>query len=305
MLYRIVTINYKIGDTMMFHKKINNFVPFLKFLHLQKSNLIDGFHKQNELQNIMENVKIQTFFQPIVSFSDGCTLGVECLNRPTFSEEFPSTESFYDFIGKSKDIFSVEQLLRRLSIRRFTEQTDEQQQLKDRLIFLNIHPQVLMDPNFRSGFTVELLQEFQISPYQIVLELTEKEAFENVDHFEQLVDHYRNQGFRIAVDDAGSGYNSLKTLLRAKPEFIKLDKCLIRHIDKHPEKQHLVELLLDFANLSDTTIIAEGIEDQEEFSLLKKIGVHYGQGYALGKPSKNLCPGQLPTTSEVYKKRLG
>ena len=117
-----------------------------------------------------------------------------------------------------------------------------------------------MDPKFRNGLTVEVLQKYQISPYQIVLELTEKEATTNIAHFDQLIDHYRLQGFRIAVDDAGTGYNSLKTLVSVKPEFIKLDKSLIRNIEKHPEQQNFVELLLEFAGQTDTIVIAEGIE---------------------------------------------
>ena len=72
----------------------------------------------------------------------------------------------------------------------------------------------------------------------------------------RAIEHYQQQGFRIAIDDAGTGYNSLQTLVRVKPEFIKLDKSLIRNIDKHPKQQYLVELLLEFALQSDTSIIA-------------------------------------------------
>lgn len=289
----------------MFPKGMSSFVQFLKFIYFQRRNLLEDFKKQNELQNLITNERIDTFFQPIISLTTGCTIGVECLNRPALSEQFPSTESFYDYIGKSKDIFSVEQLLRNLSIKRFSEQIRTNKPFKEHLIFLNILPQVLSDPNFRSSFTSELLQKYQISPYQIVLELTEKEAVDSVAHFDQLVDHYRDQGFRIAVDDAGTGYNSLKTLAKVKPEFVKIDKCLIRKIDKHPEQQHLVELLLEFANHTDTSVIAEGIESKEEFTYIQSIGVHYGQGFAIGKPKENLCPGHLPYENEIYSERLG
>ena len=134
--------------------------------------------------------------------------------------------------------------------------------------------------------------------------MTEKEAVLNYNQFENIIDHYRQQGFRIALDDVGTGYNSLQTLIRVKPEFIKLDKSLIRNIDKHPEQQRLVELLLDFALQVDTSIIAEGIETLSELKILKDIGIHMGQGYALGKPKTELCNGQFPLPHPIIQKQL-
>ncbi|MCM2535999.1 EAL domain-containing protein [Neobacillus pocheonensis] len=112
--------------------------------------------------------------------------------------------------------------------------------------------------------------------------------------FKKMIEHYRRQGFRIAVDDAGTGYNSLKTLIYLKPEFIKIDKALIRNIEQNPSQQHLVELLLEFALQSETVVIAEGIETLAELRFLKNLGVHMGQGYAIGKPMPILKHGRLP-----------
>jgi EAL domain-containing protein (putative c-di-GMP-specific phosphodiesterase class I) len=289
----------------MIHKKLINFIRFLEFFYSKKEELYDEFNKENELKKLIQNGKMDTFFQPIVSLNDECTIGFEILNRPTFSEPFPTTESFYDYVGNSPNVLLIERFLRKLSIEKFSKQVETLHVHKNQLIFLNILPQALMDPHFRSELTIEFLQKHHISPYQIVLELTEKEASSNIAHLDQLMDHYRALGFRIALDDTGTGYNSLKTLIRVKPEFIKLDKELIRNIDKHPEKQNLVEILIEFAHQSDTNIIAEGIESISEFKLLQNLGVPYGQGYALGKPKETLCNGQLPLSNEYYKKRLG
>ncbi len=277
----------------------------MNFYILKKETLYKEYNKKIELKEIIQKRKINTFFQPIVSLNEGYTIGFESLNRPVNSIQFPTTDSFYEYVGKSKDIFLAEGLIRNHSLENFSEQVRLHQNHKDQLIFLNILPQVLMDPKFRNGLTVEVLQKYQISPYQIVLELTEKEATTNIAHFDQLIDHYRLQGFRIAVDDAGTGYNSLKTLVSVKPEFIKLDKSLIRNIEKHPEQQNLVELLLEFAGQTDTIVIAEGIESVSELDFLQKLGVHYGQGYVLGKPKNTLCNGKLPLQNEYYKRKLG
>jgi EAL domain-containing protein (putative c-di-GMP-specific phosphodiesterase class I) len=242
------------------------FIHFLHFLNSRRHLLYEDFTKQKELQGLMQDEKINTFFQPVLSPETGCTISFEILNRPQSSLRFRTTEQFYDYVGKSNKAFMVERFLQKLSFEKFAEQINQAQDHKDHLIFLNIQTQVLADPTFRSGITFELLKEHHLSPYQIVLELTEKESVSNSDQFERTIKHYRQQGFRIAVDDAGTGYNSLQTLVRVKPEFIKLDKALIRNIDKHPEQQYLVELLLEFALQSDTTIIAEGIETFSELT---------------------------------------
>nr|WP_251047860.1 EAL domain-containing protein [Planococcus sp. ISL-109] len=151
----------------------------------------------------------------------------------------------------------------------------------------------MTDSAYRSGTTLDLLKKYGLSPDQVVLELTEKEAVSDYQSFERAIDNYRKYGFRIAIDDAGTGYNSLKNIISLKPEFIKLDKFLIRDIYKQPAQQQLVELLLEFPAQSNTFMIAEGIENVEELQFLKKIGVHFGQGYALGHPKPVLKRGMI------------
>lgn len=281
-----------------------NLIRFYKFLHSKWSTLHEEFNKQTELEVLIQKERFYTVFQPIVSLQAGSTIGFEVLNRPESSPYFPTTEQFYNYVSSSSDVFVVERYLRNLSFKRFSEQIKISQGHKDHLVFLNIQSQVLADPSYQSGITLELLTKHNLSPHQIVLELTEKEAILNKVQFEKMIEHYRKQGFRIAVDDAGTGYNSLQTLVSVKPEFIKIDKSLIRNIDKHIEKQHLVELLLEFALQSDTMIIAEGIETLSELKFLKCLGIHLGQGYALGKPINHLSEGYMPIVNSPIQKQI-
>ncbi|MBS4191883.1 EAL domain-containing protein [Bacillus sp. FJAT-49705] len=288
----------------MKNNRLSNFFNFLVYLNTKKESLYQDYKKSIELQELMQRCKVKTVFQPILSLEEGSTIGFEILNRPQSTELFPTTESFYEYVGKSNDVFAVEQFLRNLSLERFSEQIINFKHHKEPLIFLNIQPQVLADPAYRTGITLELLAKYNLSPNQIVLELTEKEAVFNYKQFEIMIEHYRKQGFRIAVDDAGTGYNSLQTLVRIKPEFIKLDKSLIREINYHPEKQHLVELLMDFAIQSNTKVIAEGIEDASELKFLINLGVHMGQGFALGKPEPELVNGRIPISNTILQTQL-
>ncbi|MCM3567316.1 EAL domain-containing protein [Neobacillus mesonae] len=248
-----------------------------------------------ELKKIIDHHQLDTFYQPIVELDSERTIGYEALNRPAASYLFPNTEIFYDFVGQTDQVFLFECFCRNISLKRFMDRLKGNFNKKDFVLFINIHPHVLMDANYHSGETLQLLQEFDIEPGQVVFELTEKSAVTDFEQFEKVLSHYRSQGFRIAVDDVGSGYNSLKTLIYLKPEFIKLDRSLIDFIDKRPEQQRLVSLIVDYAKQSHIKIIAEGIERMEELEYIKKLGVDYAQGYALGMPQRDIQRGILPT----------
>ncbi|PLT31129.1 EAL domain-containing protein [Peribacillus deserti] len=280
----------------MINNKIIDCLNYLSFLKSNRKLLYLEFKQNQELKRLIEPTAIQTVFQPILSLHTGGTVGYEILNRPPKTSLFPTTEKFYDFVGKSKDVMEVEYFLRDISLERYSEQARSFTAPTSNLLFINIQPQLLENPLYRSGKTLELLSKHGLSPKQIVLELTEKDAVIDYNSFVKVIKHYRQQGYRIAVDDAGTGYNSLKTLVYVKPEFIKLDKSLIRDIDKHSGQQQLVELLLDFALQSNTQVIAEGIENLAELEYLQKLGVHLGQGYALGKPLPILKEGTIPTS---------
>lgn len=269
--------------------------PFNKSIHLLKSykeiikyflahrrQLEDDLKKHQTLDQILKQELIETFFQPIINLQTGMTLGYESLNRPQKTEIFDSTEYFYDFIGQSSKVFEMEKLCRTLAIQKFVQQTKNKEE--DLLLFINVNPKVLSDPHFAPGKTLDLLNANRIKPQQIVLEVTEKDAVHNYEAFIKVLNYYREQGFRIAVDDAGSGYNSLKTIVLLQPEFVKIDRSIIQGVAEQPFQQEMVHLLLDYANRVQTKVVAEGIEVNEDYMYLKKLGIHYAQGYYISKP---------------------
>ncbi|MGG2108891.1 EAL domain-containing protein [Lysinibacillus pakistanensis] len=138
------------------------------------------------------------------------TLGFEALNRPEPSQLFSNVDQFYEFVGQTDCVFLFECFCRNLSLQRFKERLPEDLINRDFLVFLNIHPNVLLDKKYHSGETLQLLKELGIKPQQVVFELTERSAVVDFIEFERVLSHYRSQGYRIAVDDMGSGYNSPK-----------------------------------------------------------------------------------------------
>ena len=271
---------------------------YLKYLyhHHQENTLY--IKRLQALEQIMQNKNLETYYQPIVALQTMETVGFEALNRPEVSELFRNVDCFYDFVGQTNKVFLFDCFCRNLSLQRFKGRMCGEMLRKDFVLFLNIHPNVLLDKSYHSGETLQLLRELDIKPQQVVFELTERSAVTDFVEFERVLFHYRSQGYRIAVDDVGSGYNSLKTLIYLKPEFIKLDRSMIQFIDKHSEQQQLVTLLMKYAEQVGTKIIAEGIERIEELRYLQQIGIHYAQGYVLGKPAKDLQLGGIQVSDD-------
>ncbi|MCG7383616.1 EAL domain-containing protein [Paenibacillus sp. ACRRY] len=270
----------------------------IRYFHKSFRKSLLHYKQFSGLQQIIRHKMLTTYFQPIINLQDGNCLGYEILNRPPASPLFPNTESFYEFIGDTDQVFAFERFCREISIERFKSSLIKEQYPNNTVIFLNIHPQVLADSTYRNGETITLLNSYGLSPEQVVFELTEKQAVQDYVEFERILSNYRSQGFRIAIDDAGSGYSSLKAIVSLKPDFIKLDRALINHVDTRSDQQNIVRILKQYAAESDTHIIAEGIEREEEIHFLRSASIEYGQGYAIGRPDVELkCP--LLATSKI------
>lgn len=271
-----------------------NLFSYLKYLFNKRHDDMLYYKQYNELKNIMRDESLETFFQPIVNLQTGQTFGFEALNRPRQSNYFSNVDHFYEFVGQTDMVFEFEKFCRNLSLKRYINRLNSNLENENFTLFINIHPHVLLDKNYHSGDTLQLLNVIGVQPEHVVFELTERSAVTDFQEFERVLSHYRSQGYRIAIDDVGSGYNSLKTLIYLKPEFIKLDRSLIRHIDESAPGQQLVSLIYNYAVQSKTKIIAEGIERVEEIKYLQKVGIHYAQGYALGRPNKEIEVGKIP-----------
>jgi len=119
---------------------------------------------------------------------------------------------------------------------------------------------------------------------RMVLEVTEHVEVADYDTLVDGLDILRTSGCRIAVDDAGAGYSSLRHILRLRPDYIKLDMTLTRGIDTDGDRRALASSLLTFAREVSATVIAEGIETPAELDTLRGLGATLGQGYLLARP---------------------
>jgi EAL domain-containing protein (putative c-di-GMP-specific phosphodiesterase class I)/CheY-like chemotaxis protein len=121
--------------------------------------------------------------------------------------------------------------------------------------------------------------------HRVVLELTEHQPIEDYEPLMRAIKPLRDRGARVAVDDTGAGYSSLRHILALCPDIIKLDISLVRDIHVDPARRALAASLVTFARETGSELIAEGIETAEELSAITALGIRWGQGYHLGRPS--------------------
>jgi EAL domain-containing protein (putative c-di-GMP-specific phosphodiesterase class I) len=127
----------------------------------------------------------------------------------------------------------------------------------------------------------------------VVVEVTEHAPVEDYDRLRAALAPLAARGVRLAVDDVGAGFASLRHIVKLGPDIIKLDITLTRGIDADPSLQALAAAMISFASRTGTEIIAEGIETEEELDALLELGVSRGQGYLLGRPQP-LTAGNSP-----------
>lgn len=232
-----------------------------------------------EFNLLLEGKKFEIKYQPIVSLSTGTVLGWEALTRGPGDSHFRSPQVIFNFAAEVNLLYPVERVCRYLAIKNLGDIG------RDEKVFLNINPLTISDPNFVKGETINTIRQSGLSQRNIVFEITEQADLRAMPNFKRTLGHYRGQGYLVAIDDAGAGFSSLQAIAQVRPDYIKIDMSLVRGVDSDPVKKAMMETFTAFAEKIGSFIIAEGIETESELRTLIKMGVHYGQGYYLGRPS--------------------
>lgn len=210
-------------------------------------------------------------FQPICALDGSGPVGVEALARfrgpPVRGPDVWFEEAGAVGLRVELELAAVKAAL-----------ADLEQLPADLYLSVNASPETLRSAAFR-----KLLS--RTDGERIVVEVTEHAPIDDYKGVIGALSRIRKLGVRLAIDDAGAGFASLRHILRLDPEFIKLDRTLIDRIEGDRSRQALAAGLISFAGKIDATIIAEGIERATEVEALIGLGVSFGQGYFFAKPA--------------------
>ena len=230
------------------------------------------------LRGLLADRRIVSLFQPIHDLVEGRVTGVEALSRGPAGSGLEDAERLFSLAEKAGLVIPLEHLCRRRSLEEAARAGWQ------KLVFLNMSPAAAQDADFLEGRLVREVLDLYLDPRQVVIEVTERTYAENQALFSSVLGELRKEGFRVAVDDLGSGYSNLSALADIRPEFVKFDHLFTKDIHRNRIKQDLLGAILSFAMKMDTQVIAEGIESLDELEALRRLGVPLGQGFYLGRP---------------------
>lgn len=250
-----------------------------------------GFSRETIIQLLDDN-GLTAWFQPIFSRHTGEVYGYEALAR-LHDPRFRGADigKLFERAQAEGVISSLDMLCRENAFSRAAELGFVD---RNAYLYVNICPATLMHPEHRGGITDRLAEEFGIPKSRIVLEITEQEAIRHYDLFKRSVEHYRKRGYKIAIDDFGAGYGGLKMLSIIEPDFLKVDRHFITNIDQDSFKYNLVDAIATVCHKMGISVIAEGIERQEELEAVARFDIDLLQGFLLARPAPDFSSQTIP-----------
>ena len=225
--------------------------------------------RRDEIQRFVSGEGVAMAFQPIVDLSTNEPVGFEALARfrsiPLRAPDEWFAEAVAVELGAQLELTTIARSLAELP---------------------RIAASAYLSVNCSHRVAVSDDLEALLAPVadRIVVEITEHEPVDDYDELFGALARLRAHGIRIAIDDAGAGFASLRHTLHIAPDIIKVDISLTRDIDKDRGRRALTSALISFADEMGMTIVAEGIESEAELRTLVELGVRYGQGFHLSEP---------------------
>jgi len=244
---------------------------------------------RSRVQTAIASDAIRMVFQPIVDLARLDATGYEALARFDM-EPIRTPDKWFDDAGAA----GLRAQLELRAIRGAVARAEQLPALS--FLSLNASPETLLSEDFGDAVG-------ELKGDRVVVEVTENAAVDDYEPLKKAIDRLRQNGVRLAIDDAGAGYSSMKHIVRLVPDYIKLDIFLIRDIDSEPLKRAVVAAMARFAAEVGAELIAEGVETAAELKVLMDLKVHNAQGFYVGRPGP--LPGTKSEARSTRLKRLG
>ena len=231
------------------------------------------------IDKIIEEGRVEIFFQPIISIKNKNIFAFEALTR-AYNENNEFISPIYLFEQAKKENLSnkLDSHVRELALKKFL---NYHQKDKEILLFINFESSFI-DSDEYDKFN-EIVKKYNINTSNIVLEIKEDEI-KNNNSITRFVDFYRNNGFIIAIDDFGTGYSSFDRLSLIKPDIVKIDRSLIYNVNKNFINSEILSSLSNMCNKIGAIVLAEGVESKNEILNCMEKDIDIFQGFYFSKP---------------------
>ncbi len=230
------------------------------------------------IRDILTQQQITTVFQPIFDIKKQQVYGFEALSRGPQDAGLYNPEKMFEMASHCGYLYELDILCRQLAIRRFIEQD------LPGLLFLNVNPLVLSNPKYPQSDSLKMVEQADLNPDRLVIEISEKSPIFSSILFPLALASLRNDGFKVSIDNLGSGYAGLKQWHDLQPDIVKIDRSLIEDCHQNIVKRELLRTIFTLGQATGVKVIAQGIQTAEEFEQLQTLGMRYAQGFFLAEP---------------------
>jgi EAL domain-containing protein (putative c-di-GMP-specific phosphodiesterase class I) len=223
-------------------------------------------------------------YEPIVNIHTGATFGYEALLRNYQAAGFETIWEFFETAYNEGALHQVELLLREKAIEKFCR-SGLQERLK---LFLNIDNRVFEMSDYHQGNMKKILERYKLPPSAICYEISEMHRLSGSDAVLRILQLTKSQNYKIAIDDFGTGFSGFQVMYYTSPDFIKIDRFFVSSIANDSKKRFFVGSIVNMAHLLGITVIAEGIETEQEFYICRDLGCDLVQGHYIQQASTSV-----------------
>lgn len=213
-------------------------------------------------------------FQPMLDIDSKRVFGHEALARGLKGQSAQSV--LYKINANNR--YHFDQTVRRKAIKMATRLNI------DGILAINFLPNAIYNPQTGIKATLQACEDYGFPIEKIMFEVTEAEEVKDKQHLKNIFTWYKKRGFRTAIDEFGGGHSGLNLLVEWQPDMIKLDKSMIRDIHENSTRQILVRSIIDVATDLDIRVMATGVEQRGEFTMLRDFGLSLFQGFFFAEP---------------------
>ena len=285
------------ADTAMYEAKRQGKARYVKFAPEMRERTSSRFNLVQELGHALVSEGLSMHYQPIVDLATGHLVGFEALMRWQHAERgWVPPDVFIPLAEQSDLILKLGTFaLERAAVEAASWQSLSNDAVAPPYVAVNLSARQFHDPNLLS-IIEHSIALCGLAPERLVLEITESVALSDIDSAISVIEHLKSQGIALALDDFGTGYSSLAYLAKLRPKTIKIDRSFVSPVHSSIQAGQLLEAMISLCHALDMTVLAEGIETEEQLKLLCGLGCEFGQGYLF---SPAVPADQVPEMGEL------